>query len=126
MLLGWYVTVEKRGRTTLYGPCATENEAMLANYFYKSVTERDQAGRGGNLMHLFRSGTQGFEPEELAQVMRNPIEWGYQVLRVRPVTELPIHPSWGTLSKDPTFSADLRSRDWDAFQHSRGSPHSRR
>jgi hypothetical protein len=123
MPLGWYVTVEKRGKTTLYGPCATEDEAMLANYFYKSVAERDQAvGRGGSLMHLFRGGTQGFEPEEIAQVMRNPIEWGYQALRVKPITELPIHPSWGTLSKDPTFSAQLRSKDWEAFEYARRNP----
>ena len=95
----FYINRNEDGNVKLYGPFNSEAEAYQSNYFLKSVDERDQLGRKGQLDYYIKGGIYQYDQNELRALTTRPEETGYKSVSILPPDAIPEHSSWGTFDE---------------------------
>lgn len=108
----YYVTIDRKGHRTIYGPFDTRKEAEYAGYFAKPVAERDSTPANS----YFRKGVQRYDGNELWSLASYPEEYDLKSVNLRQAAP-PVHPSWRAFDKtDKTFRYYLRDKDYELYQ----------
>lgn len=103
--MSYFVCVEKNQNEKVYGPFATEREAMLKNIFYRSEAELTSAQNARTRIETYAAvGVSSYSSEELKAIAEDPQAYKLKSFKVLPASALKNHSDWD--NSDLTFLAN--------------------